>query len=384
MAAVNTTTLTNHILAIQGVGPHPTGSTALKTLEQYLVSQLSLSGLVVQTQPWRMKLRSGDNIQATIPGTTHPDDILVLCAHYDCSPVSPGADDDGSGVAAVLTIANVLRNYQFNCTIRFLLFSGEEQGLLGSTIYAENARKLDENILGVIALDGIGYADPHVENHTIWNRANLSAYWIVNHSQAIETLYPDLIGLTVGRRPCTPDSDHQSFINQGYDGECFREETLDPFYHTSDDTIEHINLSYLTGVTRLAAGTMADLAEMHRFLKSDQITVKMKGTLRSGNGLLAVNVSNLGYLQDTANLTVNVALKNPRTWADLRTTKNSTMNWTLHPEVSRYWEFRAGYQKLTGHLAVLVVTITGRGDDEGLYHYQTQSGVILRHRYLIL
>jgi hypothetical protein len=381
---MNETTITNHILAIQGFGPHPTGSQALKDLENYLLAQISLPGLVIQQLPWHSKLRSGDTIQASIVGVTHPNDIVIVCAHYDCNPISPGADDDGSGVAALLTMAQVMRQYLFNCTIRFLFFSGEEQGLLGSTAYAKDADKQNENVLGVLALDGVGYANESVNGtHTLWNNADPIAYWIVHRAEAVAAQYPDLVGLTIGLGNNHPDSDHQAFLDVGYSAECFREETLDPFYHTTNDTIDYMNLRYLTGVTRLAAGTIGSMAGLNRTLRSNQIIIRMRGTLRSSHGFFTVNVSNLGYAQDTANLTVHVALKNHRTGQDL-VFKNVTLNWTLSPEVGQFWRFEVGARKFPIHFADLIVTVFGRGDDDGLYQYEARSGIIFLQRYLVL
>ena len=58
--------------------------------------------------------------------------IYVVSAHYDCSEGSMGANDDGSGVAGMLAIADILSKYSFNHTIQFIAFSGEEVGTLGS------------------------------------------------------------------------------------------------------------------------------------------------------------------------------------------------------------------------------------------------------------
>ena len=68
-------------------------------------------------------------------GLTRPNDIFIIGAHLDDMPTgttAPGADDNGSGSAAVLLAADILSQYQWNCTLRFALWTGEEQGLKGS------------------------------------------------------------------------------------------------------------------------------------------------------------------------------------------------------------------------------------------------------------
>ena len=106
------------------------------------------------------------NIVATLPGTD-PDPagrILVVSGHYDSrnsSPLdaagaAPGADDDASGVAAVLEMAHVLSHYRFSATIVFLAVAGEEQGLNGSTHWAKDARERNADIEAMLDNDIIG------------------------------------------------------------------------------------------------------------------------------------------------------------------------------------------------------------------------------------
>ncbi len=381
---INTTTLTNFVQAIQGFGPHPTGSPTISQVQQYLVSQLSITGLTIQQKPWWEKLYHGVNIEATLPGTGSAGNILILCAHYDSVRISPGADDDGSGTAAVLAIAQVLSHYRFNCTVRFVFFSGEEQGLLGSSVYAWEARRNHENIIGVIALDGVGHSDQNSTAHKIYNNADASARWIVQHSQAVAAAYPDLIPIAVAYGENQPDSDHQSFLTEGYAAECFREETLDPFYHTSDDTIGHMNLSYLTNVCRDAAGTVASIAGMNRHLSSDEITIHCWGSLHAKSTMFSIVVENAGHLQDSANLSITIEVLNRRTGAVLLTSMNVSMNWTLTAEVRQSWSFEVAPRKFADQGVVLSATVIGLKDDEGLYQHLEKSGIIIFQRFLIL
>ncbi|MDO9537655.1 MAG: M20/M25/M40 family metallo-hydrolase, partial [Thermoplasmata archaeon] len=102
------------------------------------------------------------NIVGQITGTSSPEDIYIICAHYDStSPLTwthaPGADDNGSGVAGVMAATEILSDYDFNCTIRFIAFGGEELGLKGSSNYVNQVYSLGEKICGVINLDMIAY-----------------------------------------------------------------------------------------------------------------------------------------------------------------------------------------------------------------------------------
>lgn len=107
------------------------------------------------------------NIVATLPGTQSDSRgrLYVVCAHYDSraadlrdadSP-APGADDNASGIAALLELARVMSHYDFDATIVFLATAGGEQGRVGSTHWAEQARKSGLNIAGVFNIDAIGH-----------------------------------------------------------------------------------------------------------------------------------------------------------------------------------------------------------------------------------
>ena len=108
------------------------------------------------------------NVIATLPGTqaAAKDRLLVVSGHYDscvCSQSmtdgesdAPGASDDASGTAAVMEMARVMSQYQFDATIVFMTVPGEEQGLLGATHWAEAAKQKNLNIAAMFTNDIIG------------------------------------------------------------------------------------------------------------------------------------------------------------------------------------------------------------------------------------
>jgi len=384
LTQINSTTLQAYDSAIQDFGPHPTNSPVLNQVEQYLVGQLSKTTLLVRQLTWSSHLYHGVNIEATLEGGSAAHNILLLCAHYDSVLVSPGADDDGSGVSALLACANVLSHYQFNCTIKFVFFSGEEQGLLGSGVYAKQARANHDNLIGVIALDGIGHCDPNTTAHNMYVMIDPSAAWMVSHSLAIQASYPDLINLTVLSKMSTKDSDHQSFINQGYPGECFREEVLDPFYHTNQDTTVFVNFSYLTSMCRLAVGTAFSIAGMNRTLSSDDLSMSLFGSLSSRLTFCTLVVKNAKGQEPTANLSVNLAVFNRKTGDVLKTKENVSLNWTLPAAVGSSWVFKIERRTLAPQRVLVCATATGAGNDEGLYCHLERKGFILDHWFLIL
>lgn len=116
-------------------------------------------------KPGNGAVRRGAESQMALKATgAHPDRVFLVSGHYDSRSsnaldsvsAAPGADDDGSGTALVLELARVLCKYEFRSTIVFAIFSGEEQGLFGSTHFADLAKRRGWNIEGVLNDDIVG------------------------------------------------------------------------------------------------------------------------------------------------------------------------------------------------------------------------------------
>ncbi len=109
------------------------------------------------------------NVFATLKGTTNPDRVYVVSGHYDsmCQTAvnaecdAPGANDDASGTSAVIELARVMSKQKYDATIIFMAVPGEEQGLLGATHFAEEAKKSGMNIEAMFTNDIIGGVTSH-------------------------------------------------------------------------------------------------------------------------------------------------------------------------------------------------------------------------------
>jgi hypothetical protein len=102
------------------------------------------------------------NVVTVLAGQTEPGKECLITAHYDDYSedpynYAPGADDNASGTVAILTAAHILKDFQFDYTLKFVGFAGEEQGLLGSEAYAEKAQQRGDTIIGVYNFDMIAY-----------------------------------------------------------------------------------------------------------------------------------------------------------------------------------------------------------------------------------
>ena len=131
----------------------------------YLCQRLSGDGLEVGVQEYQHGHELWRNVVVTFTGNRNPAEIFMVISHYDSiasqpEGPAPGADDNGTGTAAGLEIARVLKGVSLSSTVKIVFFSNEEQGRAGSKHYAGNARIANETIRGVVNLDVIGYNDP--------------------------------------------------------------------------------------------------------------------------------------------------------------------------------------------------------------------------------
>jgi acetylornithine deacetylase/succinyl-diaminopimelate desuccinylase-like protein len=139
-------------------GPKYTYSKACTDAGNYIYNEFIEMGLETRKHEWNDEDPTVFNVEATLLGSNEESgEIYIICAHYDTVSESPGADDDGSGVAAVMAAAKLMSSYSTEHTVRFVTFSGEEQGLFGSRYYVEEV--ISENIAGVLNVDMIGFAE---------------------------------------------------------------------------------------------------------------------------------------------------------------------------------------------------------------------------------
>jgi hypothetical protein len=219
---------------------------------------------------------------------SQPDRVFMLTAHLDSTSPSaytdaPGADDNASGSIALLTIANILRQYQFDCTLRYALFTGEEQGLYGSKAYAADPDP--GSIQAVLNLDMLGYNTPNtaatIELHT--RNANAG-------DLAIANLFKDVINAY--QIPLIPQirqdglsfSDHSPFWDRGYPAILAIEDWDDhtPYYHSTNDQLENLNMPYYTSFTRAALATFAHMGCLVESGLSGTVTNTDNGSIISG------------------------------------------------------------------------------------------------------
>lgn len=136
----------------------------LKSAEDYVEKSFVQAGFApeqIKSQIFRFNGQTFRNIEVEISGGKKSSEIIVIGAHFDTAPGTPGADDNASGIAATLELARLLKARRFQRTIRLVGFTNEEpphffHPSMGSYHYAERSRKLNENIVGMMALETMG------------------------------------------------------------------------------------------------------------------------------------------------------------------------------------------------------------------------------------
>ena len=207
---------------------------------------------------------------------------LLIGAHLDTVPGTPGADDNASGVAALLEVSRVAAPISWNLPIEFILFNLEEFGMVGSAHYAAALRRAKTPILGMLSLEMIAFTESEGLQHYPWflkgrypstgNYLGLAAnrrsqpflHVVLDAMQTVETL-PIETMILPGNGWMFPEarlSDHSPFWDVGFpallvtDTAFFR----NPHYHQPSDTVATLDLSFLEHVTRGLVAAIETLA----------------------------------------------------------------------------------------------------------------------------
>jgi len=134
----------------------------LEASADFLEASFATSGYKVQRQEYKIGKMPFYNIEVEILGRDRPEEIVVIGAHYDSVVGSPGANDNGTGAAAVLALARAFAGKQTSRSLRFVEFVNEEPPFfqtpqMGSVVYANRSRDRNEKIVAMLSLETIGY-----------------------------------------------------------------------------------------------------------------------------------------------------------------------------------------------------------------------------------
>lgn len=258
---------------------------ALADAACYIEQQWLDMGYKAARQTYNVEDVCCSNLEVTRPGMQRPSDILLIGAHYDSVFGSPGANDNGSGVAALLELARQLANVETDRTVRFVAFVNEEPPFflrrqMGSQVYAKAARKRRDDIRFMVSLETIGcYSDrPHSQQypplfrHFYPDKGDFIAFVSNFRSRAVlrrftsafrqQSGFPAESLATFSWIPGVAWSDHQSFWRYGYRALMVTDTALYryPHYHAATDLADELNYAAMAMVVEGLGETIKALA----------------------------------------------------------------------------------------------------------------------------
>lgn len=245
------------------------------SLQGYEVSQYGLEG------------RECYNLEVEITGSEKPDEIVVIGAHYDSLEGTPGANDNGSGVAALLALARAFVDNQPVRTLRFVAFVNEEPPYflsddMGSFVYARRCRERNENIVAMLSLETIGYyTDEERSQNYPSGLMGLVFSTTGNFISFVSNIKSRKLLIEVAgffreyakfpsEAACLPEqiagvawSDQWSFWRNGYQGIMVTDTApfRYPYYHTHEDTPDKINYDRFAYLVDMLEKVVARLTE---------------------------------------------------------------------------------------------------------------------------
>jgi Zn-dependent M28 family amino/carboxypeptidase len=252
---------------------------------EYIRDAFEAAGYDVHRQEFDVSGKICENIEAEVRGTDRPEDILVIGAHYDSVKGSPGANDNGTGVASMLALARRFAISPTSRTLRFVAFANEEPPFfqtkdMGSRAYARRSRQRNENIILMFSLETIGYYTdaPNSQHYPpplsliypstgnfigfVSNLANRDWVRLAVGNFRQHTQFPSEGAALFGWLPGVGWSDHWTFWQEGFPAIMVTDTALfrDPYYHTANDTPDHIHYDHLARVTAGLHQVIEDIA----------------------------------------------------------------------------------------------------------------------------
>ena len=280
LAQVSTERLQWYVKKIEGLRHGWENYAALEQKAAFIEDTFKSFHYSVENQEFLYHERTYRNIVATLEGVHQEKERILLGAHYDAAWGSPGADDNGSGVAVLLEVADILSNNKPQRTVQFAAFTLEEPQpqtihfLIGSETFARESKKSNISYQAVIILESVGYTDDGVGSQIVpilvripvSKKGNFLGVIANSRSKSIMEAFhmlsqvhvPELITVPYkvplsGRFiPETRFSDHASFWDHGYPALMLTDTAMfrNPHYHTSHDRFETLDFHFMTNVTK--------------------------------------------------------------------------------------------------------------------------------------
>ena len=258
---------------------------ALHAAADYIRAEWTAQGYQVAVQSYQVEGVLSENLEVTLPGKSKPNEIILIGAHYDTVQGSPGANDNASGVAALLEISRVFAKLAPERSVHLVAFVNEEPpfffwGQMGSMIYAKAARRRGDDIRMMLSLEMLGcYSDepgsqsyPPLLRFFYPDRGNFIAFVSNFNSrqelhQVVDAFrahsdFPAESLATFEFVPGVSWSDHLSFWREGYPALMVTDTAFHRYshYHSASDTPDKIRYTEMARVVEGLAKAIAALA----------------------------------------------------------------------------------------------------------------------------
>jgi Zn-dependent M28 family amino/carboxypeptidase len=258
---------------------------ALEAALGFVEESLSAAGFSVNRLPYEARGERCFNLEATVPGSQRTNEVVIVGAHYDSVSGSSGANDNASGVAALLALARAFARTEPERTLRFVAFVNEEPpffqtSAMGSLVHARQCRDRNEPIVAMLSLETVGFYSeargsqrypfpvglfyPSTGNFIgfVGNRASADLVRRCVGTFRRHVRFPCEGGALPGWLPGIGWSDHWSFWQAGYSAVMVTDTA--PFryawYHTAEDTPDKLDYDRLARVVAGVTVVIADLA----------------------------------------------------------------------------------------------------------------------------
>ncbi len=265
VANVSSDSILDDLISFEDFGIKEPGTVAIGNAKDWIINRYQDLGYTnIETQPFSAYGKVTSNIIITKTGSVYPNTFIIIDGHYD-TVNGPGANDNGSGTVLILELARLLKDIDTEYSIKFIHFSGEELGLIGSQYYVTNTvvpQNMDIKL--VLNIDQVGGV-AGMNNNTIVCERDLNSSPSSNNAlSAIATqemancfgLYSNLqteISYAYG-------SDYMPFQNNGEVITGLYEKNESPYPHTRYDTLENMDPDYVYEVTKGTLGAALHFA----------------------------------------------------------------------------------------------------------------------------
>jgi Zn-dependent M28 family amino/carboxypeptidase len=278
--------LRRHVGAVASREHNMSHPAELEAAARHIEVTLSDLGYGTAAQRFVVNGKEVRNIEVEVPGGAHAGEVVIVGAHYDSVLGAVGANDNGSGVAAMLELARLFKDARPARTLRFVAFVNEEPPYyesdeMGSRVYARRSRERGEHIVAMLSLETIGYYSdepgsqqypfplslfyPSTGNFLAFV-ANLGSRGLLHEALGSfrrNAQFPSEGVAAPAFIPGVDWSDHGSFWEENYPALMVTDTALYryPHYHTLEDTPDKVDYERLARVVTGLHGMLRDLAQ---------------------------------------------------------------------------------------------------------------------------